>query len=279
MSNLVNFGFGYCAKALSRLMLARHWTVTGTSRSAAGVADIAAATHVLVSIPPGAGLDPVLATYRSQLSQAPHIRWIGYLSTIGVYGDTGGAWVDEDTPPDPRHQRSVHRVGAERQWLAFAAAAGRNVQIYRLAGIYGPGRNPLLNVLDGSARRIVKPGQVFNRIHLADIAQALAAGIERGRSKRIFNVTDDEPAPPDAVVAYAADLLGLPKPPEIPFAQARLAPMAASFYADNRRVRNVRLRHELGVQLLYPSYREGLAALATELRAGGGSAQRGDPRS
>ena len=286
------------AGAVARLLAPQDWNIAGTSRSADGADRITAmgycghhfdgdtitsdfaqaiqhATNILVSVAPGTTGDPVLAACRDILSRPNHLQWIGYLSTVGVYGDTGGAWVDEDTPPNPRQERTIRRVDAERAWLEFGVGSQCAVQIFRIAGIYGPGRNPLLNLLDGSAQRIVKPGQVFNRIHVADIAQGVVAGLLRGNPGRIYNLTDDEPAPPDAVIVHAAQLLGLEPPPPIPFADARLSPMAASFYADNRRVRNDRLRNELGVALQHPSYRDGLAALAAELRQSGTAATKG----
>ena len=298
MTRLLCIGMGYSATAVARLLAAEGWSVAGTSRTDAGASAIAAsgfaghvfdgvtvepalagaidsATHLLISVAPGQAADPVLTACRDHLARARNLRWIGYLSTVGVYGDTGGGWVDEDTPPNPRQERTIRRVHAERAWLAFGAETHRSVQIFRIAGIYGPGRNPLLNLLDGSAQRIAKPGQVFNRIHVADIAQAVVAGIARGIPGRIYNLTDDEPAPPDEVVACAARLLGMEPPPPIPFAEAKLSPMAASFYADNRRVRNDRLCNELGVQLRYPTYRDGLAALAAGLRQSGAVAPKG----
>ncbi len=302
VNHLLCIGMGYSAAAVARLLAPQGWRITGTSRSADGLAAItamgfqaclfdgaaagpelaqviAASTHCLVSVAPGAASDPVLAACNEHLAAAPDLRWIGYLSTVGVYGDSGGAWVDEETPPAPRQERTVRRLEVELAWLAFGVAAHKSVQIFRIAGIYGPRRNPLLNLLEGTAQRIVKPGQVFNRIHVADIAQGVAAGIERGQPGRIYNLTDDEPAPPDEVIVYAASLLGMPPPPPVPFAEARLSPMAASFYAGNRRVRNERLRQELGVDLLYPTYREGLAALATDLRQSGAVAPEGVARS
>ena len=288
MTRLFCFGFGYCAGALARRLASRGWAIAGTSRSADGAQRISAqgftgyvfdgksasaeiltalkqATHLLVSVAPEAAGDPVLTVLAGELRTAKQWRWAGYLSTIGVYGDSNGAWVDEDTPPMPRQDRSIRRLQAERAWLDLGAATGRNVQVHRLAGIYGPGRNQLVNLRDGTAQRIVKPGQVFNRIHVDDIAQVLDAGIDRGRPGRIYNLTDDEPAAPDEVLVYAAALLGRQPPNPVAFANAILSPMAATFYADNRRVRNGRLRQELGVQLLFPTYRQGLSALAGEL--------------
>ncbi|MGX1498694.1 NAD-dependent epimerase/dehydratase family protein [Roseibium aggregatum] len=225
-----------------------------------GIADaLKTATHVLVSIAPDEAGDPVLNQYSSEIAAAKP-QWIGYLSTVGVYGNHDGAWVDEDTPLNPVSKRSVQRVTAEESWLAFAQENDVPVQIFRLSGIYGPGRNAFENFKKGTARRLVKPGQVFNRIHVADIAGALKAAMAKP-STRVFNVTDDEPAPPQDVVAFAAQLLGVEAPPEIPFETADLSPMARSFYGENKRVSNQRLKEELGFTFRYPDYRTALKAL------------------
>lgn len=216
--------------------------------------DIAASDAILVSVPPGESGDPVLASFADRITAAPK-RWIGYLSTVGVYGDHGGGWVDETTPTMPGKGRSRLRTAAEQEWLALGA------HVFRLAGIYGPGRNQLVQLASGTARRIVKPGQTFNRIHVADIAAVIEASLARPRPGGIYNVTDNEPAPPQDVVAFAAKLCGLEPPAEIPFERAELSPMARSFYSENRRVRNALIREELGVALNYPTYREGLTAL------------------
>nr|WP_282449440.1 SDR family oxidoreductase [Roseibium sp. CAU 1639] len=222
-------------------------------------ASLATATHVLVSIAPNETGDPVLTQHGDDLAKG-RPDWIGYLSTVGVYGNHDGAWVDEETPCKPVSKRSVQRVAAEQAWLEFAEANGLPVQIFRLSGIYGPGRNAFENFKKGTARRLVKPGQVFNRIHVADIAGALSAALATP-STRIFNVTDDEPAPPQDVVAYAAELLGVEAPPEIPFETADLSPMARSFYGENKRVSNQRVKDELGYAFRYPDYRIALKAL------------------
>ncbi len=289
MPHLLCFGLGYSARALAGRWRAAGMGVTGTSRSPEGVARIAAAgnrgivfegtergreltaaiasaTHVLVSAPPDGDGDPVLRCHATDLAASPGIGWIGYLSTVGVYGDHGGAWVDESSALHPVSERSTRRVAAERAWLDFGASSGRPVMIFRLAGIYGPGRNTLENVLAGEARRIIKPGQVFNRIHVADIATTLAASIARPRAGAIYNVTDDEPAPPEDVVAYAADLLAATLPPALDFATAELSPMARSFYGETKRVSNQLIRRELGVDLAYPTYREAAKALLADLR-------------
>jgi len=191
---------------------------------------------------------------------ARDLAWFGYLSTVGVYGDHGGAWIDEETPPDPRVARTAARIAVEKAWTEFGRRRDMPAGIFRLAGIYGPGRNPFVKLAEGSAHRIVKPGQVFNRIHVADIAATLRAAIARPAA-RLYNVADDEPAPPQDVVTYAAGLMGIAPPPEVPFAEADLSPMARSFYEGNRRIANRRIRGELGVTLAYPTYRDGLAAL------------------
>lgn len=216
---------------------------------------------LLVSVPPGER-DPVLAHFAGTIAGAPQLQAIVYLSTVGVYGDHGGAWVDESTPAAPVSLRSRERLAAEQDWTALGARAGRPVAILRLSGIYGPGQNALLQVARGSAKRIDKPGQVFNRIHVADIALAIDAAFAR-RANDVFNVTDDEPTPQGVPIAFAAQLLGVAPPPEIPFAEAAktMSPMGLSFYDESKRVRNDRLKRELGVPLGYPTYREGLRAL------------------
>jgi len=221
----------------------------------AALMDAAAA---LVSVPPDDG-DPVLRHFASTIVGAPQLQSIVYLSTIGVYGDHGGAWVDEATPPAPISDRSRARFAAEQDWQALA---DKPVAILRLSGIYGPGQNALRQIARGSAKRIDKPGQVFNRIHVEDIAQAIDAAFTQ-RADGIFNVTDDEPTPQGTPIAFAAELLDVAPPPEIPFADAakNMSPMALSFYAESKRVRNDKLKRKLGLQLRYPTYREGLRAL------------------
>ena len=230
-------------------------------------AELEAATHLLLSAPPrpgaqgGPAQDPLLATHGDLLAArqaGPRPLWIGYLSTIGVYGDHQGAWVDEDTPPRPDAPRTRARLAAETAWIALGA------QIFRLGGIYGPGRAPFAALRSGTARRIVKPGQVFSRIHVADITSALLASIARPAPGRVYNLVDDEPCPPQDVVAHAAALIGLPPPPEEAYEIADISPMMRSFYAACKRTSNARLRSELGVDLAYPTYREGLAALAAQ---------------
>jgi nucleoside-diphosphate-sugar epimerase len=269
---------GFSARALAARLGAKGWTITGTSRSVDGLKDVEAlgfrsalfdaslripddVTHVVTSVPPGPDGDPVLRLCTEQLHKATQIKWLAYLSTTGVYGDRGGEWVTEDSPLTPNTERGLKRLSAETAWLAMPLP----VHLFRLAGIYGPGRNQLLSVLDGTARRIIKEGQVFSRIHVGDIASVLEASIAKPDPGRAYNVCDDEPCPPQDVVAFAAELLGVPVPPAIPFEQAELSPMARSFYADSKRVSNCRIKQELGVTLAYPSYREGLRALAAGL--------------
>jgi dTDP-4-dehydrorhamnose reductase len=282
--NLFAFGLGYTALALARGYRSEFSRIGGTVRepdqaealAAEGfeirrltdeggdpriVADIDDADALLVSVPPGEGGDPVLARFADPIASAPRLAWIGYLSTIGVYGDRDGGWVDETTPPAPGNARSRSRLAAERAWLQLGIETGKAVQVFRLAGIYGPGRNALRQLRDGSARRIVKPGQVFNRIHVEDIAAVLRASIARPRPGAVYNVADDEPAAPQDVVACAARLAGVEPPPERPFERATLSPMAASFYAENKRVSNRLIKEDLGIRLRYPTYREGLVAL------------------
>jgi nucleoside-diphosphate-sugar epimerase len=228
---------------------------------------VASATHLLTSIPPSESADLVLTHFESAIGSAPHLDRIVYLSTIGVYGDHAGAWIDEDSPIEPNSARNRARVATEQEWIAFGIRSGKKITILRLAGIYGPGRNALLNLREGKTRRLIKPGQVFNRIHVEDIARAVEAAFAANAQSGIFNVTDDEPAPPQDVIAYAAELLGIELPPGIPFESADLTSMARSFYSSNKRVSNRRLKEQLGVTLAYPSYREGLRALAAELLA------------
>ncbi len=238
----------------------RGYVFDGTRASPSLSDAIRAATHILVSAAPGPDGDPFLARFERDVAHAERLEWIGYLSTVGVYGDHGGAAVDERALCVPTQERGAWRLEAEGRWSALGHRIGVPTGIFRLAGIYGPGRNPLKALAEGRARRIVKPGQVFNRIHVDDIAAVLEAAMERPAS-RIYNVADDEPAPPQDVVAFCADLMGVEPPPEIPFEEADLSPMARSFYGDVKRIVNRRIREELGVDLAYPTYREGMTAL------------------
>jgi nucleoside-diphosphate-sugar epimerase len=278
------FGLGYTAGVLVRRLLAEGWQVGGTVRETAHLAALTAegveafpfdrahplppgalsgVTHVLSSVPPDGMGDPVLDGAAAALIGAKEsLSWIGYLSTTGVYGDYRGAWVDEDSALRPSSDRAWRRVEAEAAWLDLNRVHGMPVHIFRLAGIYGPGRSALDEVRAGTARRIVKRGQVFSRIHVDDIASVLAASMAKPNPAAIYNVCDDHAAPPHEVVAFACQLLGVEPPPTIPYEAAQLSPMAQSFWADNKRVRNTRIKSELGVTLRYPTYREGLQALA-----------------
>lgn len=280
---LLVFGPGYSASAAIARLASRGADVVATARSGERAAELEAkgirpvafdgagmppeltaaigeATHLLVSIPPGEAGDPVIAAAGEAIAAAPDLRNVVYLSTVGVYGDHGGGWVDETTEPEPVSKRSIARLAAERGWAELAAITARPLAILRLAGIYGPGRNALVNLANGTAKRVAKPGQFFNRIEVEDIAAAIVAAVER-EAGGIFNVADDEPAPPQDVVTFAAELMGVEPPPETDFATADLSPMARSFYGENKRVRNDKLKQELGIMLAYPSYRDGLAAL------------------
>ncbi len=281
------FGLGYSARVFARRLAGRGWAIAGTSRSgqtapaiegcqvflfdrgqpldSAGFEALSAASHILCSAPPDETGDPVLDHYRAALAGHARLEWVGYLSSTGVYGDTGGAWVDEGAPLRPSSPRGVRRVAAENAWLDLAgyggAGEGVPVHIFRLAGIYGPGRNALAQLARGTARRTDKPGHVFSRIHVEDIARTLEASIARPNPGAVYNLCDDRPAPAEEVVRFAARLLKTDPPPLVPLAEAGLTPMAASFYADDRRVRNARIKRELGVTLAYPDYEAGLRAL------------------
>ncbi len=277
--HLLCLGFGFSAATLTTRLDSEKWTITGTSRSDAGVEKISAqgwqairydkletlpddVTHLLSSVPPDEAGDPVLRTFGQELAaRARQFQWVGYLSTTGVYGDHGGAWVDEDTPLTPNTERGQRRVAAEMGWQQLHADAGLPLQVFRLAGIYGPGRNALASLKSGKAQRIIRDGQIFSRIHVDDIAGILKASIERPNPGRIYNVADDNPAPPQDVIAHGAALLGMAIPPAIAFADAQLSPMARSFYADSKRVRNDRVKVELGYRFKYPDYRIGLQSL------------------
>jgi nucleoside-diphosphate-sugar epimerase len=283
--NILILGLGYSAGFFARAALARGWEVTGTVRSAEKAAElsregirtlvfggfavssalvkaVAEADAVLVSVQPAEDGDPALGPLRAALMAAPNLRWIGYLSTIGVYGDQSGAWIDEATPPAPTNARTRQRVEIEEAWLELGRDSGKPVQIFRLSGIYGPGRNAITKLRNGTANRLIKPGQVFNRIHVDDIAGVLMASLAQPRQDAIYNVTDDEPGPPQDVITFAAELTGLEPPPEIPFEQAKLSPMAASFYGESKRVSNALVKREFGYAFRYPTYREALRALA-----------------
>ena len=272
--HLLIIGGGYSGMAVARLARAAGWAVTTTTRATPGPgqarfddpAPYAAATHLLMTAPPGEGGDPAWALHADAIRAAP-LRWVGYLSTTGVYGDRGGAAVDEATPPAPSQPRSVRRLAAERQWQALDCA----VDVLRVGGIYGPGRSALDDLRDGTAKRVVKPGHAFGRIHRDDIAQACLAAMTRPDGQRILHLVDDEPAEPRHVVEEAARLLGVAAPPELPFedAFARMSEMARSFWGESRRVLNARTKAALGIAWRYPTYREGLRAILAEERAEG----------
>jgi len=287
------FGLGYSALALARRLLAEGWSVAGTTRSedkaeilsAEGIevhlfdrgrpienpaAALAGTSHLLSSVPPGPEVesgtgDPVLGHHRSDIAALENLAWLGYLSTTGVYGDRGGGWVDEESELTPTGERGRRRAAAEEAWLDLWERDALPVHLFRLAGIYGPGRSALDSVRNGTARRIDKPGQVFSRIHFDDIAGVLQASIARPRPGAAYNLCDDEAAPPEQVIAHACELLDLEPPPLVPFEEAQLSDMARSFYRDNKRVSNARIKDELGVALAYPTYREGLGALLAEM--------------
>ncbi len=286
MPRLFIFGLGYSALAFAARMQARGWRVAGTCRSYAKADDLAmrgieayvfgddplrdpatalhGATHILASAPPGPDGDPVLNAHADDIAALNGVKWLGYLSTTGVYGNRSGGWVDETSPLEPSTERGQRRRDAEAGWWDLGKRMGVPVHIFRLAGIYGPGRNQLVSLRDGRAKRIDAPGQVFSRIHVDDIAGVLEKAATSGLSSRAFNVCDDEPAPPAEVVAYAAELLDVEPPPLVPLDEAGLSEMGRSFYSESKRVSNERLRKCLGVDLHYPTYREGLAALARE---------------
>ncbi len=287
--HMMIFGAGYSGKAIGALAASQGHEVSGTTRSpekaaalsASGIrpllfdgttltdelrSEFATVTHLVQSIAPGRDGDPLLRLLgNTSLSEAmPSLEWISYLSTVGVYGDHGGAWVDEETPAKPVSQRSVERVEAEQAWQSLAKASGLPLAILRLSGIYGPGRNAFVNLANGTARRLIKKDQVFNRIRVEDIAAAAAFLGER-RIGGIYNVTDSEPCPPQDVVSEAARLMGVEPPAEQPFETAELTPMARSFYGENKRVSNARIR-SLSFRFQYPDYRISLAEMWSENR-------------
>ncbi len=277
---LLCIGFGYCARVLAARLKSDGWHIAATARDAEKARtlraegidahvwppdDLFAAlpekTHLLLSAPPGEEGDPVLGRYREALTaQSERIAWVGYLSTTAVYGDRQGGWVDETSDLSPASERGKRRVTAEREWLALAER-GLPVHTFRLAGIYGPGRGPFEKIRRGTAQRIIKEGQVFGRIHVEDIATVLQASIAQPAPGTAYNVTDDLTCPPQDVIGHAADLLGVPRPAPVPFGEAEMSAMARSFYGENKRVSNDRIREQLGVTLAYPTYREGLQAI------------------
>lgn len=279
-NRLFCFGLGYSARFLARELAMNGWQVAGTTRNPPSergdfplhrfcrdepLVDarnlLGGSTHLLISVPPDEAGCPVFDRHGSDLVALEGIVWVGYLSTTNVYGNRGGDWVDENSSLAPSGERGKRRVKAEADWLALYRRTGFPVHIFRLAGIYGPGRSALDTLRAGKARRVVKPGQVFSRIHVADLTACLRASMARPRPGAIYNVCDDEAAPPEDVIAHAATLLGIAPPPLQDFATAELSPMARSFYDDNKRVSNRLIKDELEIRLLYPTYREGLTAL------------------
>jgi nucleoside-diphosphate-sugar epimerase len=261
--HLLFLGYGYTARVLARNLQSNGWQLSASLRQLNNADSVVTAyafppvaddsvTHVLSSIPPDEAGDPIL----SLLPRYPKLQWAGYLSATSVYGDHKGAWVDEQSACQPTSARGNARLRAEQKWLS----SGLPAHIFRLAGIYGPGRCVLDDLRAGTARRLDKPGQFFSRIHVDDVAKVLAASLAKPNAKSTYNVADDEPAPSADVMAYGATLLSLPVPALVPYDQATLSPMAASFYGDNKRVNNTRIKTELGVELKYPTYREGLKA-------------------
>ena len=291
MQDLFIFGFGFTARALAGLLNGANWQIAGTARTddgrcaieAAGhqgfvfdtgttppevlTSGLAKATHILISVPPGPNGDPVIGVVADCISNMPALKWIGYLSTIGVYGNHNGGWVDETTPATPQSERSVRRLEAEQAWQRLADTHNKTLQIFRLAGIYGPGRSALERIQTGKARAIIKPDQVFNRIHVTDAAAALSRALSGHGQHDIYNLCDDLPSPPQDPLIYAANLLGRAPPPSVAFQEAELSSMAQSFYSENKRVRNNRIKEDLGVSLRFPTYREGLAAIAKDRKA------------
>ena len=282
-NKLLSFGHGYSAHALERLLPFDDWKISATTRSLEKsnvinnckvsafiwpgtdlVSEIKNATHILLSIPPNMDGDPVFLEYGNTIASSKNLKWIGYLSTTGVYGDHRGGWVDENTPLKPTTERGIKRVLAERQWLELAKESSLPLNIFRLAGIYGLGRGPFSKVLAGTAKRIIKKGQVFSRIHVDDIAQILLASINKPNLTGVYNVCDDLSAPPEDVLSYAAELLKKEIPPEIDFLDADMSEMARSFYAESKRVDNKKVKTELGVILKYPNYKVGLESLLAQ---------------
>ncbi|KRA96569.1 NAD(P)-dependent oxidoreductase [Devosia sp. Root685] len=279
------FGLGYSSQASAQLMQmsgefastlgtvrtsdkANRLTKSGLSAvvfdGTAPGPDVAAvlrdSTHVVVSIAPDETGDVVLRHHRADLDAMPNLQWLCYYSTVGVYGDFGGAWIDESAPLSPRNLRSGVRASAEEEWIDYARARGVPLCILRLAGIYGPGRSSFDKLADGTARRVIKPGQVFNRIHVEDIARVTMLATER-RLDGIFNLADDAPGPPQDLITYAAEKMGVEPPAEVDFETAEMTPMARSFYRDNKRVSNRAIKQALGIELLYPNYQAGLEAI------------------
>ncbi len=284
--HLFCFGLGFSARALAVRLMAEGWAVSGTCRDEATRTALTAlgiraflfdrerplddagdvlsqATDILSSVPPDADGDPVLDVHGETIAAMSGARWVGYLSTTGVYGDTGGARVNESSPVNPTSARGRRRVMAENGWLDLFWKQRLPVHVFRLAGIYGPGRSTLDQVRAGRARRIDRPGHLFSRIHVDDIAAVLRTSMARPRPGAVYNVCDDLPAAPGDVVAYACELLGVPAPPVVSYEEAAgdMSPMALSFWNDNRTVDNSRIKRELEIKLRHPDYKAGLKAV------------------
>ncbi len=280
------FGMGFSSQATARAIhenINPDIRVSGTTRSRpraeellrAGVrshafdgrapglmlaADLIRSKNVVISIPPANGLDPVMTHHRPELDKIENLEWLCYFSSVGVYASSNGAWIDEDAPLEENQERAVLRIETEQLWRDYAKSRNVPITVFRIAGIYGPGRSALNKLRDGTAHRIIKKGQVFNRVHVADIGRITALAM-RNRLDGTFNLTDDEPAPPQDLVTFAAELLGVDPPEEIPFEKADLSELARQFYADNKRVSNASIKKALGIELLYPTYRDGLRAI------------------
>jgi len=278
--HLFIFGPGYTAGYIGRRAVREGWRVSASYRDSAKVPALESAgfspvafemdelanalptvTHILTSVAPGTEGDPVLSLLGSHAEQLEALEWLGYLSSTNVYGDHGGNWVEESTPTSPNLERGIRRVAAEDAWQAFADGKGAPLHIFRLAGIYGPGRNAVRTLLDGRAKRIFKEGQLFSRIHVADIEEAVWRAMTSGIASCVFNLADDAPAPPQDIIEKAAVRLGLPVPPLVPLEEADLSPMARSFYEESKRVRNTRVKEELGLTFQYPDFDSALEDL------------------
>ena len=286
MSHLFCFGFGFTARRLASKLHAAGWSISATARTAnkgaalkaegidcqffdgtallADLKPLQNATHILLSVPPGEAGDPVLNLYRDDLAAMKCLQWIGYLSATSVYGDTDGKLVDENAPLRATTARGIRRIESEEAWLKNVSTIGLPVHVFRLAGIYGAGRSAIDQLRSGRARRIIKLGHLFSRIHVDDIVTVLEASIARVRPGSIYNVCDDEPAMSSTVIEYAAELLDVDPPPAMPFDGAGLSEMARSFYADNRQINNQLIKSALGVTLTYPDFRTGLKAILAE---------------
>lgn len=281
--HLFCFGYGYTCDYLGHNLLIQNWNVSGTTRSKDKQKELQQrginahlfdyerplldpydvlhdATHILISTPPNDDGDPVFRMHGKDLAKLPNLKWLGYLSTTGVYGNKDGEWIDETCETNPTSKRGTRRLTAEKQWLSINQQSSCPVHIFRLSGIYGPGRSALDSVRAGVARRINKPDHCFNRIHVEDIAQILEKSMHMPNAGGIYNLSDDLPAPSHEVIEYACDLLGRPYPPVVDFEQADLSPMTRSFYMDNKRTRNQRIKNELQIELKYPDYKSGLKA-------------------